>query len=81
MHDLDVLGISKTATPQEIKMAYYGLAQKYHPDKNPSSDAKEKFAEVNKYKSMMICSAYETLSDESKRRVYDQSGLTGDEQA
>ena len=49
------------------------IAKKYHPDVNPSSEAKEKFAKIN--------NAYETLSDEGKRRVYDQTGMTGDEQA
>jgi DnaJ-class molecular chaperone len=65
-----------------LKKAYYGLAQKYHPDKNPATDAKEKFAEINKYVGggySLFLSAYETLSDESKRRAYDTMGMTGDE--
>ena len=47
------------------------MAKKYHPDVNKTADAKEKFAKIN--------NAYETLSDENKRRVYDQTGMTGDE--
>jgi len=68
-----VLGIKRGATPQEVKKAYYGLAQKYHPDKNKAVDAKEKFAEISL--------AYETLSDDNKRRVYDNTGMNADEQA
>ncbi|CAD8134894.1 unnamed protein product [Paramecium octaurelia] len=68
----ELLGVPKNASQNDIKKAYYGLAKKYHPDANPSKDAKEKFAEIN--------NAYETLSDENKRRVYDQVGMTGDEQ-
>ncbi|CAK94816.1 unnamed protein product (macronuclear) [Paramecium tetraurelia] len=62
----ELLGVPKNASQNDIKNAYYGLAKKYHPDANPSKDAKEKFAEIN--------NAYETLSDENKRKVYDQAG-------
>jgi hypothetical protein len=46
---LDILGVSKTADAKEIKKAYYALAQQYHPDKNASPEAKEKFTIINKY--------------------------------
>lgn len=68
-----LLGVEKNATPSDMKKAYFQLAKQYHPDVNPSAEAKETFAKVN--------NAYETLSDENKRRVYDQTGMTGDEQA
>lgn len=69
----EILGVSKGASQSEIKKAYYQLAQKYHPDKNPATNAKEQFAEIS--------NAYETLSDDKKRKTYDQFGMTGDEQA
>lgn len=68
-----MLGLDRNASASDIKKNYFNLAKKYHPDVNPSAEAKEKFAKIN--------NAYETLSDEGKRRVYDQTGMTGDEQA
>lgn len=68
----DILGVPKGATQSEVKKAYVRLAREYHPDKNPSPDAKTKFSAINE--------AYTTLSDEKKRQVYDQTGMTGDEQ-
>lgn len=66
----EVLGISKTATADEIKSAYRKLAKKYHPDLNPGDKAaEEKFKEVNE--------AYEILSDADKRARYDQFGHAG----
>lgn len=63
----EVLGVSKTATPEEIKKAYRKLALKYHPDKNPGDkDAQEKFIEA--------AEAYEVLSNDEKRQKYDQFG-------
>lgn len=63
------LGISRGATEDEIKKAYRKLALKYHPDKNKSKEAEEKFKE--------IAEAYEVLSDKKKREVYDQYGEEG----
>lgn len=60
----DVLGVSKTASGDEIKKAYRKLAHQYHPDKGGGNE--EKFKEVNE--------AYQVLSDESKRSQYDRFG-------
>ena len=65
-----ILGISRTATKEEIKKAYRRLALKYHPDRNPGDkEAEEKFKEA--------AEAYEVLSDDEKRRIYDQFGYEG----
>eukprot|EP00934_Nitzschia_sp_Nitz4_P006373 Nitzschia sp. Nitz4//scaffold74_size92883//30143//30979//NITZ4_004819-RA/size92883-processed-gene-0.62-mRNA-1//1//CDS//3329557583//6363//frame0 len=63
----DVLGVSKDASAAEIRKAYLKLSLKHHPDKNPGNveEAKAKFVEIGQ--------AYETLSDETSRRDYDQS--------
>ena len=58
-----VLGINKDASQEEIKKSFRKLALKYHPDKNSSKDAEQKFKDINE--------AYGVLSDESKRRKYD----------
>ena len=63
----EVLGVSKNATPEEIKKAYRKMAIKYHPDKNPGDKtAEEKFKEA--------AEAYDVLSDSEKRAKYDQFG-------
>ena len=65
----EVLGISKTASADEIKKAYRNLAFKYHPDRNSGDKvAEEKFIEINE--------AYDVLSDEKKRADYDSFGTS-----
>src|SRR5690554_5611588 len=67
----DVLGVSKTASEQEIKKAYRTLAKKYHPDVSKEADAEAKFKEVQ--------SAYDVLSDPQKKSQYDQFGHAGEQ--
>ena len=64
-----ILGLSKGASEDDIKKAYRKMALKYHPDKNKSADAEEKFKAV--------AEAYEVLSDKKKRDIYDQYGEEG----
>ncbi|CAF3784628.1 unnamed protein product [Rotaria magnacalcarata] len=63
----DILGVTRGASDQEIKKAYHKLAKTHHPDKNPESA--EKFKEIS--------FAYQVLTDESKRQIYDMYGLEG----
>jgi molecular chaperone DnaJ len=66
----EVLGVSRTASADELKKAYRKLAMQYHPDRNPDNkEAAETFKEV--------CEAYEVLSDADKRKRYDQFGHDG----
>lgn len=66
----EVLGVSKSATKEEIKKAYRQQALKWHPDKNPgNAEAEDKFKEA--------AEAYEVLSDDAKRQRYDQFGFSG----
>ena len=65
-----LLGVSRTATPEEIKKSYRKLAMQFHPDKNQGNKkAEEKFKEISE--------AYEVLSDEKKRQNYDNFGHAG----
>lgn len=67
-----ILGVSKSATAQEIKSAYRKSALQYHPDRNKGKESEEKFKEVTK--------AYEVLGDTEKRKTYDQFGAAAFEQ-
>ncbi len=62
----EILNVSKNSSDSEIKKAYRKLALQWHPDRNKSPEANEKFKEINK--------AYEVLSDPKKKEVYDQYG-------
>ena len=57
------LGVDRSAGQTDVKKAYLTLAKKFHPDVNKDKGAAEKFADIN--------NAYETLSDQGKRQVYD----------
>ncbi|HZW56288.1 MAG TPA: molecular chaperone DnaJ [Nitrososphaerales archaeon] len=65
----EVLGVPKDASIDQIKASYRKLAMQYHPDRNKSKDAEEKFKEISE--------AYAVLSDDSKRAEYDRFGYEG----
>jgi molecular chaperone DnaJ len=68
----DVLGVPQSASKDEIKKAFFKLAKKYHPDVNKAANAQAKYVEINE--------AYETLGNEGKRRIYDSTGMSSNEQ-
>ena len=65
----EVLGVSRSATEDEIKKAYRKLARELHPDINPAADAQERFK--------LVTHAYEVLSDPQSRAGYDRGGQDG----
>ena len=65
----EILGVSKTASQEEIKQAFRKLARQYHPDVNKDADAEDKFKEINE--------AYSVVSDPEKRSRYDRFGKGG----
>ena len=65
----EVLGVTRSASADDVKNAFRNLARKYHPDVNKAEDAEEKFKEINE--------AYGVLSDPEKRAAYDRYGFQG----
>ena len=68
----DVLGVTSAASEKEIKRAFLLKAKQYHPDVNSAKDAPKMFSQINE--------AYETLGNPEKRRLYDATGMTSNEQ-
>ena len=66
----EILGVKRSASPEEIKKGYRRLVKELHPDKNKAPDAEDKFVRLTK--------AYELLSDPERRRMYDNHGVTED---
>lgn len=65
----EILGVSRTASADELKRSFYKLARQYHPDVNKEHDAATRFKEINE--------AYQVLSDPDKRATYDRFGKAG----
>ncbi|MBM3956859.1 MAG: J domain-containing protein, partial [Gemmatimonadetes bacterium] len=65
----EVLQLPRNATPEDIRKAFRRLALKYHPDRNKSGDASERFKEINE--------AYQVLSDPQRKAAYDRYGHAG----
>lgn len=65
----DLLNLNPECAEEEVRISYYKLARKYHPDKNKDIESKQKFADIK--------IAYDTLSDASKRKIYDRFGVNG----
>src|ERR1700694_2579103 len=66
-----ILGVKKTASAEDIRKAFRKLARKYHPDVNPNDKkAEERFKEISE--------ANDVLSDEKKRKIFDQFGFYSD---
>src|SRR5258706_1136014 len=65
----EVLGVSRSASPEEVKKAYRQLARQYHPDRNRDEGAEDRIKEIN--------AAYEVLGDAEKRARYDRFGHAG----
>ena len=66
----EILGVKRTASPDEVKKAYRKLVKELHPDKNKAPDAQDKFVRLTK--------AYDLISDPERRRMYDNHGVTED---
>jgi len=64
-----ILGVNRKSTPKEIKKAYRAMSLKYHPDKNKEEGAADRFSDIAR--------AYEVISDEEKKEIYDQQGEEG----
>ena len=62
-----ILGVTKHSSLAEVKLAYYNMAKKFHPDTNKTLDARQMFS--------LIAEAYDVLSDKERRARYDETGL------